>query len=68
MQGKILLKKVHIYTLRDKIKKKNIYLLAGVANGIGIGRPQAWAEAHGTHLPRAAHRARIYYSIYFIFS
>ena len=67
MQGEILLIK-YIYVHYGIKLKIYIYLLAGVANGIGIGRPQAWAEAHGTHLPRAAHRARIYYSIYFIFS
>ena len=29
MQGKILLKKVHIYTLRDKIKKMYIFVGRG---------------------------------------
>ena len=65
--GQNIVKKKYIYIHCGIKLKKNIYLLAGVANGLGIGRPQAWGEAHGTHLPRAAHRARIYCCIYFYF-
>ena len=49
IQGKILFKK-SIYIHYGIKSKKN--WLAGVANGQGMGRPQAWGEARGKKLPK----------------